>query len=293
VKLWRMRHRSARRKQGPRPNLSKGRSRDARRRWRWIRPVGKIVLGLMLAGLTVWAAILGYQTTAPMVATWLAVKDVMVSGHNQVPRAEVLDYLKLDPHATLFSVNPRRLGMRLEAHPWIKRADIKRVLPNALHVYIVERQAAAVLRSSAMTLLLDEEGHPLSVLSESTEPGLPILVGLNPKRLMSGERELIKVAQRGVEVAGMLARTFDGRPQVDVSNGENIVAYVQGLRLQFGGSSFEEKWDLYRKLESHVTSNVNHLNSLNNLNHLNHGRADGRSDIDLRYPGKVIVRERG
>ncbi|HTK87948.1 MAG TPA: FtsQ-type POTRA domain-containing protein [Nitrospiraceae bacterium] len=293
MKFWRIRHRSARRKQGPRPNLSRGHSRDYRRRWRWIRPVGKLVLGLILAGVAVWAGILGYQTAAPMVTTWLTVKDVMVSGHNQVPRAEVLDYLKLAPHATLLSVNPRHLAMRLEAHPWIKRADVKRVLPNALHVYIVERQAAAVLRSSAMTLLLDEEGHPLSVLSESTEPGLPILVGLNAKRLMSGERELIKVAQRGVEVAGMLARTFDGRPEVDVSNGENIVAYVQGLRLQFGGSSFEEKWALYRKLESHVTGTPNHPNTLNSLNHLNQGRADGRSDIDLRYPGKVIVRERG
>jgi cell division protein FtsQ len=238
----------------------------------------------MLAGVTAWAAIVGYQTAAPLVATWLAVKEVMVSGHNQVPRAEVLDYLKLDPHATLLSVNPRHLAMRLEAHPWIKHADITRVLPNGLHVHIVERHAAAVLRSPAMTLLLDEEGHPLSVLSEGTEPGLPILVGLNPKRLMSGERELIKTAQRGIEVAGMLTRTFDGRPEVDVANGENVVAYVQGLRLQFGGSSFEEKWDLYRKLEPHVAGN---------LSNLNHGRADGRSDIDLRYPGKVIVRERG
>lgn len=241
----------------------------------------------LFAGVTVWTGIFSYQTAAPLVTAWLTVKDVMVSGHNQVPRAEVLNYLKLDPHATLLSVNPRHLAMRLEAHPWIKRADVKRVLPNALHVHIIERQAAAVLRSPAMTLLLDEEGHPLSVLSESTEPGLPILVGLNPKRLMSGERELIKTAQRGIEVAGMLTRTFDGRPEVDVANGENVVAYVQGLRLQFGGSSFEEKWDLYRKLESHVASNLNHLNNLN------HGRADGRSDIDLRYPGKVIVRERG
>ena len=238
-------------------------------------------MGIILAGVTGWAAILGYQTAAPPVAAWLAVKDVIVSGHNQVPRSEVLDYLKLDPHATLLSVNPKHLAMRLEAHPWIKHADIKRVLPNALQVHIVERHAAAVLRSPAMTLLLDEDGHALSVLSEGTEPGLPILVGLNPKRLMSGERDLIKTAQRGIEVAGMLTRTFDGRPEVDVANGENVVAYVQGLRLQFGGSSFEEKWDLYRKLEPHVSGN------------LNHGRPEGRSEIDLRYPGKVIVRERG
>jgi cell division septal protein FtsQ len=284
VRLWRSPHRSPRRKPGPRANLSTRPPRSSRRRWQWVRPVRTFVLGIILAGVTVWGAVLGYRTAVPLVTTWLSVKDVMVSGHNQVPRAEVLDYLKLDSHATLLSVNPKHLAMRLEAHPWIKRADITRVLPNGLHVYIVERHAAAVLRSPAMTLLLDEEGHALSVLSQGTEPGLPILVGLNPTRLMSGERELIKIAQNGIEVAGMLARTFDGRPEVDVANGENVVAYVQGLRLQFGGSSFEEKWDLYRKLEPHVAGN---------LNNPNHGRADGRSEIDLRYPGKVIVRERG
>jgi cell division protein FtsQ len=251
---------------------------------------------VVLAAVTVWAAIFSYQTAAPLVTAWLAVKDVVVSGHNQVTRVEVLTYLKLDPHATLLSANPKHLAMRLEAHPWIKRADVTRVLPNALNIHIIERQAAAVLRSSAMTLLLDEEGHPLSVLSEGMEPGLPILVGVNPKHLMSGERETIKAARRGIEVAGMLARTFEGRPEVDVANGENVVAYVQGLRLQFGGSSFEEKWELYRKLESHVASgpnNQNSLSSLNHLNHLNQGRTDGRGEIDLRYPGKVIVRERG
>jgi len=132
-----------------------------------------------------------------------------------------------------------------------------------------------------MTLLLDEEGHALSTLTEATEPALPILVGLNPKRLLNGEAELIKTAQKGVEVAGMLARAFDGRPEVDVANAENVVAYVQGLRLQFGHASFEEKWDLYRKLESHVVGAAGGE------------RTDGRSEIDLRYPGKVIVRERG
>lgn len=284
MRFWRSRHRSARRKQGPRPNLSTRPSRRTRRRWQWVRPVGKVVIGIMLFGVIAWAAIVGYQNAVPMVSRWLAIKDVMVSGHNQVPRAEVLDYLRLDPRATLLTVNPGHLAMRLEAHPWIKHADIKRVPPNALHIHIVERQAAAVLRSPAMTLLLDDDGHPLSVLSEGTEPGLPILVGLNPQRLMSGERELIQIARRGIEVAGMLSRTFDGRPEVDVANGENVVGYVQGLRLQFGGSSFEEKWDLYRKLEPHVAGN---------LSNLNHGRADGRSEIDLRYPGKVIVRERG
>lgn len=216
-----------------------------------------------------------------MIVQWLAVKTVIVSGNNQVPRSEVLEYLQLEQGATLLSIKPKRLEHRLQSHPWIKQAEVKRVPPHVLDVHVVERQAAAVLKSPSMTLLLDEEGHALTVLSESNEPALPILVGMNPKRLMNGEAELIKTAQKGIEIAGMLARAFEGRPEVDVANVENFIAYVQGLRLQFGHASFEEKWELYRKLESHVAGSPRS------------DRADGRSDIDLRYPGKVIVRERG
>lgn len=278
------RHQSPKRKPGPRPNLSRRPSHRPSLHRRWIRRAGKTLMGVLAIGFIAWVCVAGYRSGAPMVATWLTVKDVTVAGNSQIPRSEVLDYLKLEAHATLLSITPERLARRLEAHPWIKRADVNRVPPNGLAIHIVERHGAAVLRSPSTTLLLDEDGHVLSVLSEATEPGLPVLVGLNPKRLMSGEREPIQTAQRGIELAGILARSFDGRPEVDVANGDNVVAYVQGLRLQFGTSAFEEKWELYRKLEPHV---------LSSLNSGNHDRTDGRSDIDLRYPGKVIVRERG
>jgi len=281
MRLWPFRRRTARRQQGPRPNRSTRPSRRTHRRWTWVRPVGKFIASIAVIGLVVWGAFAGYRSAAPLVVQWLAIKTVIVVGNNQVPRSEVLEHLKLEQGATLLSITPKRLERHLEAHPWIKRADVRRVPPHVLEVHIVERHAAAVLKSPSMTLLLDEEGHALSTLTEATEPALPILVGLNPKRLLNGEEELIKTAQKGIEVAGMLARAFDGRPEVDVANAENVVAYVQGLRLQFGHASFEEKWDLYRKLESHVVGAAGGE------------RTDGRSEIDLRYPGKVIVRERG
>ncbi|MER3424509.1 MAG: hypothetical protein C4293_16110 [Nitrospiraceae bacterium] len=266
------------RKKGPRPNLPARSSRiGSRRRWLGLfRRIGMFTTVVGFIGLVGWAGVEGYRGAVPYAMKWFAVKEITISGNNQVTRREILERLSLKPNETLLSLNPRRLEIRLEAHPWIKQATVSRRLLHTVMVHIVERRAAAVLRSSSMALLLDEEGRALSLLPESTDPGLPVLVGLNPKGVLDGETNLLRAARRGIEVAHLLSRTFEGRPEVDVGNPDNTVAYVEGIRFQFGTSSFEEKWDRYRRMEAFLPSSTR----------------ESRNDIDLRYAGKVIVRER-
>ncbi|MGH7233358.1 MAG: cell division protein FtsQ/DivIB [Nitrospiraceae bacterium] len=234
----------------------------------------------MFVALTAWGGLVGYQKAAPHVVRWFEVREITVAGANQVTKGEVLERLALKPGQNLLSLYPRRLAIRVQSHPWIKQATVSRVWPHTLAIDIVERRAAAVLRSSSMALLLDDEAHALSVLPPANDPGLPVLVGLNPKDVLDKERRPLQAAQRGIELAGLLGRTFSGRPEVDVGNPDNVVAYVEGLRLQFGGSSFEEKWDRFHKLEPYLPEGRS-------------VRGEIHSDIDLRYPGKVIVRDRG
>lgn len=285
------------RRSGPRPNL---RARQPKRSTQALARAGKvasvkrigwILLGLALVGLTVWGAMEAYRYGEPIVNEWLEVREVTVTGTSQVTRQEVLDLLALPPKETLLSVRLRDLVEHLLTHPWIKEATVRRVLPHTLAVTIVERQAAAVLKTPSMPLLLDGEGHVLTVLAEADDPDLPLLMGIDPKALMLGEAPSRRAAQAGIRLAGLLGDEFQGRPEVDMGNPENTVVYIQGLRFQFGPSSFEEKWERYRKINTHCTQPGNGCPTL-------HVSADGgqggnRHDIDLRYPGKVIVHERG
>jgi cell division protein FtsQ len=245
-----------------------------------MRRLGRLVGGVVLLALTAWGGWIGFQKAAPYVVRWFEVREITLTGANQVTRSEVLERLALRPGQTMFSINPRRLAIRVQSHPWIKQATVRRVLPHTLTIDLVERRAAAVLHSASMALLLDEEGHALSVLPPANDPGLPVLVGINPKGVLEKESRPLQAAQRGIELAGLLGRTFQGRPEVDVENPDNVVAYVEGLRLQFGESPFDEKWDRFQKLEPYLPEG-------------RPGRGEVRSDINLRYPGKVIVRDRG
>jgi len=228
-----------------------------------------------------WGAKPLYRDEKPLVAEWFQVREVTVSGTSRVTYEDVLERLRLQSGETLFSVNSTVLVDRLKSHPWIKEAIVNRALFHTLAVTITERRPAAVLRTPSLNLLLDEEGRVLSVLGEEDDPVLPVLVGVDPRRLIQGQAQSRQVARAGIELAGLVGQAVEGRPQVDAGNPENLVASVQGLRFQFGPSSFEEKWDRYRRLQPTLRARADNRSG------------QFRSEIDLRYPGKVIVRERG
>jgi hypothetical protein len=253
-------------------------------------------------------ALRAYREAQPYIRAWLEIREVTVSGAMQLSRQEVLGRLALPPRATQLSIDTERLASKLRSHPWVKEAGVIRRIPHGLHVQLVERRAAALLQHGAGSVLLDEDGYVLSISLAASgtqdESALPILVGIEPNPLIQGDAAARAVAKAAVQVAGLVDSVFPrsvqstpdgkgrrGRLQVDVTNPDNVVAHVNGLRFQFGSSGFEEKWDRYRRVESDlhvITASVGD------------GPSDAQSEIrlqgqeiDLRYQDKVIVRERG
>lgn len=248
-----------------------------------------------------WGATWLYREAGPLVAGWFQVREVTVVGATTLSRQEVVERLGLQPGETLFSVDVQKLTDRLEAHPWIKKSTVSRRLPQTLVVGITERQAVAVLRTPSWALLLDADAHALSTLKESEDPGLPVLVGIDPKAFLLGTTQSREAAQTGIKVAGLVGHALNDRPEVDMGDADHAVAYVKGLRFQFGPSSFEEQWDRYRKIEHALRTGVGVRQgksiarcALHPFQETRQQRpGNGCSEIDLRYPGKVIVRERG
>lgn len=269
------------RTKGPRPNLRRHAPRPMASRGpvdRVRQTIRAVVRGAALL-LGAWAAIQFYGMAGPVVAGWFEIREVRVTGLRTVTHDDVVNRLQLDARATLLSVSPNQLEARASAHPWIKSASVSRLPLHVLSVAITERRPAALLKAPSSTLLMDEDGAVLAVLSAQAEqdhPELPVVVGVDPKRLLLGDDRLRHAARSGIKLAGLLAQSLDGRPEVDVSDPEHAVAYVQGMRFQFGSSPFDEQWERYRVVEPVRRT----------------GSGKGQSDIDLRFSDKVIVRER-
>jgi cell division protein FtsQ len=66
---------------------------------------------------------------------------------------------------------------RLEAVPWIRHAQVMRLLPSTLQVVIEERTPYAIWQNKGQTYVVDAEGVVLAPALREAYAGLPLVVG--------------------------------------------------------------------------------------------------------------------
>jgi cell division protein FtsQ len=244
-----------------------------RRAWR----VGQWIVGLAALA---WGLTMITREMGPILQGWLEIREVEIEGIHHVTKPEVLARLVLKPGMGLHEVSTAFLAERVRTHAWIKEATVERRPPHLLHVSVVERTPAAIILIGTDHWLSDESGSLLAKLGKQDDQTLPLLTGLDPQSLHRGEARVRNAVQSGVVLAKLIANTFDGRIEVNLTNSSNVVASANGVRFQFGGDSLVDQWERFRKVKpSFKTDSFD-------------GRKREVSEIDLRYDHRVIVRER-
>jgi cell division protein FtsQ len=239
--------------------------------------VGQWIVGLAALA---WGLTMVTREMGPVLQGWLEIREVEVEGIHQVTKPEVLKRLALNPGVGLHQVSTAFLAERVRTHAWIKEAKVERRPPHLLHVTVLERMPAAIIRIGADHWLSDEGGYILAKLGRQDDQTLPLLTGLDRQALQRGEARVRNAVQSGVVLAKLMAITLDGRVEIDLANPSNVVASANGVRFQFGGDSLVDQWERFRKVNpSYKTASSD-------------GRKREGSEIDLRYDNRVIVRER-
>ena len=239
--------------------------------------IGQWIVGLAVLA---WGLTAATQEMGPVLQDWLEIREIEVEGIHHVTRPEVLERLVLKPGVGLHQVSTAFLAERVQAHAWIKEATIERRPPHLLHVTILERTPAAIIRMGTDHWLSDESGYLLAKLGRQDDETLPLLTGLEFQAIQRGEARVRNAIQSGVVLAKLIASTLDGRIEVDLANPANVVASANGVRFQFGDDSLVDQWERFRKVKpSFKTAS-------------SEGRKREVTEIDLRYDNRVIVRER-
>jgi len=239
--------------------------------------VGQWIVGLAALA---WGLTMVTREMGPVLQGWLEIREVEVEGIHHVRKPEVLERLVLNPGMGLHQVSTAFLAERVRTHAWIKEATVERRPPHLLHVTVLERTPAAIIRIGADHWLSDEGGYLLANLGRQDDQALPLLTGLDRQALQRGEARVRNAVQSGVVLAKLMAITFDGRVEIELTNPSNVVASANGVRFQFGGDSLVDQWERFRKVKpSFKTASSD-------------GRKREVSEIDLRYDNRVIVRER-
>lgn len=140
------------------------------------RAAGRRRLRILIVGLGVLGAGLAAYglTRSPL----LDVDAVYVRGAAQTPAAEVVAAAGLDGKRQMTDLDPRQTAARVEALPWVARADVHRDWPGAVQISVVERRPIGLVMapSGVHFAYVDAHGQILDHAPGKAEE-LPVIAG--------------------------------------------------------------------------------------------------------------------
>jgi len=143
---------------------------------------------LFLVSAVAYGAVIGGQTGLLLnaagrgveqlaVAVGFGVKRVTVEGQHNTTDADITAALRAGPNTMMLSFDTDAAKARLESVPWIRHAQVMRLLPSTLQVVIEERTPYAVWQNKGRTYVVDNQGVVLAPALPQAYPELPLVVG--------------------------------------------------------------------------------------------------------------------
>jgi cell division protein FtsQ len=244
---------------------------------RWRRGLAAFALVVGVSGAVGWCAYLLWFSPA----TRLAPTGIEVRGEHFVSRTSVVSVFAPDLGRSVLRVPLDRRLDQIETIPWVRQADVERVLPDRLVVQIEERQPVAFLHSGAGMKLIDADGVILNPPA-GARFNLPVISGINRKT---------PVAERARRVAlfsDFLRQIRAVRPdaaadvsQANLANSDDIQATLTNLPVlagqgpvvvDFGNSNFAGRFRVF--LDNFPSWEA---------------KAGNVEAVDLRYDGQALV----
>lgn len=255
------------------------RRRVSRRRPRpvWLRPI------LMLLAVVAVTAVLvgGYRalSQAGVFARWteeiaakagdmliragFVVRDVTVEGRRRTARADLVKAVGLKAGDMIFIRAVADIRRDVEALPWVRRADVRRRLPDRIYIRLEERRPFARWQVDGKRYLIDRDGVVIEPLGDKRRD-LPLLVGRGaPERVdevLSLSHDMPLAGRRIVAAVLIRERRWD----VELDNGVLIRLPEEGM---------SSAWKQFAAI-------------------VNGGRMplENVAEIDLRIRGRLIAR---
>ena len=166
-----------------------------------------LVFILWLAGGSVWIGQTFFQQT---------LTKVHIKGNLMLNDTDVLRTSGLRPGQRVFNLKPYQLAARLQSHPIVRKADIRRKFPDEINLILNEYQPVALLKISQQSkilspaslaktnyILIGDDQRLLKQLSvdelrDSPHKSLPLINGLRFSSMRLGTRLDSPVLERGL-----------------------------------------------------------------------------------------------
>jgi len=252
--------------------------------WKPTSKFGRIFFGLC-AILVVGALVTSYLLVAHFLQRdgrfrIAGTSNIEAAGLTQVSRAEMLPVFGEDIGKNIFFIHLNERRKQLEQIPWVKSATVMRLLPDQIHVNIVERTPIAFVRQGQQIGLADADGVLLSMSpARMTQHhySFPVVTGIDPRDPQPSRRARMAVYQRLIgELDSTSQRLSEQISEIDLTDPEDarVLMPEQGADIlaHFGDDQFLTR---YQRYKAHIAEWRQQYPRL--------------AAVDLRYEEQVVL----
>ncbi|MBC8499261.1 MAG: FtsQ-type POTRA domain-containing protein [Candidatus Atribacteria bacterium] len=134
-------------------------------------------------------AFLGWNFFSFMFSSnFCSIGEIVIRGNDYLSEDEILYRAKIKLGENTFKVDLKESKNFLMQEPWVKEAEIKRVIPNKIIISIKERKVAAFVCIGDEYFASSKEGIVLSnIVKTEEEFVLPLILGLEISEIKIGE----------------------------------------------------------------------------------------------------------
>lgn len=207
-----------------------------------------------------------------------AIKEVRVAGCDEARAAEVRRQARVEVGSNVWSVSASRMAERIRRIPWVKEAQVQKVLPARVHITVVERIPVARMEHPQQGWVGMDAAGILIPLRPAEVADLPVLEGLDQGVFRFGTRV---GPECGEELLALLSRLHEEGPAARArfpllsveSDGDVVfreLSFAGEIRL--GREDLVRRWRLLsEKLPAMLALSPHY------------------QYIDMRFPGQGIV----
>jgi cell division protein FtsQ len=206
--------------------------------------------------------------------------NIYASGLTEVSRADLLPVFGEDIGRNIFFVPLAERRRQLEEIPWVEQATVMRLLPDQIHVSIVERKPVAFVRQGTQIGLVDASGVLLSMpaaMMAQHHYSFPVVTGINAQDPPDSRKARMAVYQRLLAELDASGQKFSEQiSEIDLSDPADARVLMPeesgDILAHFGEDRFLERYQHYK-------ANINDwLQQYPKL-----------AAVDLRYDQQVVL----
>ncbi len=241
-------------KAGKPANVKKNRRRQERRPRDW-KKLFRVVfrLGVSLGTFVLLAC--GAVLIGRLIfdSDYFKIAAVNVENEQRVSAQEILALSEIRTGVSIFEIDLKAIGRKIEENPWIASAGVRRIFPQEVHIRVVEREPRAIVNLGYL-YYLDAAGEVFKVLEPNDALDFPVVTGIDRTYLLESPDEARRLFS---EAVGLLERiktrsvfgiTELSEIHIDPNDGFQLHTLAGGVPIRMGKGDFEDKLDRLERI---------------------------------------------